>query len=76
MGKCINCGKELHRIVKFGNSLNPEIPYVLLGFYPHFYFRDMPFTSRRHAQECREAALDAGLKRVRVGNIHLLGRDY
>ena len=76
MGKCINCGKELHRILKFGVSLDPEIPYALLGFCPHFYFLDMPFTSRSHVQECREAALDAGLKRVGIGNIPLLGRDY
>ena len=68
--------EEVSLIAKFLASLGPEIPYALLGFYPHFYFRDMPVTSRRHAQECREAAQDAGLERVRVGNIHLLGRDY
>lgn len=68
--------EEVSLIAKFVASLDPAIPYSLLGFYPHFYFRDMPVTSRRHAQECREAALDAGLKRVRVGNAHLLGKDY
>ena len=76
MGKFTNCGKELHLIIKFVASLDPEIPNVLLGFYPRFCFWDMPVTSHRHAQECREAALDAGLTRVRVGNAHLLGRDY
>jgi len=45
-------------------------------FSPYFYFKDLPLTSRRHAEECREAALEAGLNRVRIGNIHLLGRDY
>jgi pyruvate formate lyase activating enzyme len=34
---------------------------------------DMPLTSRRLAEKCREAALGAGLKRVRIGNVHLLG---
>jgi pyruvate formate lyase activating enzyme len=43
-----------------------------LGFYPHFFMPDMPRTSRRHAKACRQAALDAGLKRVKLGNIHLL----
>ncbi|MDH5466729.1 MAG: hypothetical protein OEY25_04855 [Candidatus Aminicenantes bacterium] len=62
--------------MEFMAFLNPEIPCALLGFCPHFYFQDMPVTSRCHARECREAALDAGLKRVRMGNIHLLGRDY
>ncbi len=68
--------EEVYHTAKFIASLNPEIPYSLLGFFPHFYFRDLPPTSRRHAEECKEAALEAGLKRVRLGNIHLLGKDY
>ncbi len=68
--------REVYRIARFMASLNPEIPYSLLGFHPHFYMKDLPPTSRRHAEESRELALQAGLKRVRIGNIHLLGRDY
>lgn len=67
---------EVFQIARFLASLDAEIPYSLLGFYPHFYFRDLPTTSRRHAEECKEAARRAGLKRVRIGNIHLLGKDY
>ena len=68
--------EEVAKIARFIASLNPEIPYSLLGFYPHFFMGDLPRTSRRHAEECREAALEVGLERVRIGNIHLLGRDY
>jgi len=68
--------EEVYQIAEFMASLNPDIPYSLLGFHPHFYFRDLPPTSRRHAEECREAALEAGLRRVKIGNIHLLGNDY
>ena len=68
--------EEVFQIAEFVAGLEPNIPYVLLGFHPHFYFRDMPVTSRRHAEECRQAAHEAGLQNVRVGNIHLLGRDY
>jgi pyruvate formate lyase activating enzyme len=67
---------EVYQIAKFIASLNPDIPYALLGFYPHFYFRDFPVTSRRQAKECQEAALEAGVRRVRIGNLHLLGNDY
>jgi len=67
---------EVLRIAKFIASLNPDIPYALLGFHPHFYFRGLPVTSRRQARECHEAALEAGVKRVRIGNLHLLGDDY
>jgi len=68
--------EEVYQIAKFIASLDPEIPYALLGFYPHFYFKDLPSTSRLHAFECKEAAIEAGLKRVKIGNIHLLGKDY
>jgi hypothetical protein len=37
---------------------------------------DLPVTSRNHAEACREAALEAGLKKVKIGNIHLLGDAY
>jgi len=68
--------EEVSKIAGFIASLNSEIPYSLLGFHPHFYMRDLPRTSRRHAEECREASIEAGLKRVKIGNIHLLGGDY
>ena len=68
--------EEVYQIAKFIAALDREIPYSLLGFYPHFYFEDLPCTSRRHAQECRQAALEAGLSRVNIGNIHLLGKEY
>lgn len=68
--------EEVFRIAEFVAGLDPNIPYVLLGFHPHFYFRDMPVTSRRHAEECRQAAHEAGLQNIRIGNVHLLGREY
>lgn len=67
---------EVSNIAKFISGLNPEIPYSLLAFYPHFYLRDLPTTSRNHAQRCKEVAYNCGLKHVRIGNVHLLGEDY
>jgi len=49
--------EEISGIAAFVASLSPDIPYALLGFHPHFYFRDLPVTSRRQAQECQDAAL-------------------
>ena len=57
-------------------GLNPEIPYSLLGFYPHFYLHDLPTTSRSHALRCKQVAERAGLRKVNIGNVNLLGRDY
>ncbi len=68
--------EEVSRIARFIAGLNPDIPYSLLGFHPHFFMPDLPRTSVRHAQEAEAAARLAGLTRVRIGNRHLLSRDY
>lgn len=68
--------EEVGNIARFISSLNPDIPYSLLAFYPQFHMQDLPTTSRKHARKCLEAAQKAGLKRVRIGNIHLLRNAY
>ena len=67
---------EVAGIAGYLAELNPEIPYSLLAFYPHFHLQDLTTTSRNHALRCKELAENAGLKRVHIGNVHLLGRDY
>ncbi len=63
---------EVRRLARFIASIDRDIPYSLLAFHPSFYMTDLPVTSRRMAEECLEAALDEGLRRVRLGNVHLL----
>jgi pyruvate formate lyase activating enzyme len=67
---------EVSALAKFIADLNPDIPYNLLAFHPHFYMNDLPTTSRTHALRCLTAARDAGLRRVHIGNLHLLGAEY
>ncbi|RLF11445.1 MAG: radical SAM protein [Thermoprotei archaeon] len=64
--------EEVDEIAEFIASLNPDIPYSLLVFHPDHYMDDMPITPRKQVEECLEAA-KRHLKRVHVGNIHLLG---
>ena len=64
--------EEIRSISRFIASVSPEIPYALLAFHPQFYFVDLPVTSRSHALRCKEIAEEAGLRRVRIGNAHLL----
>ncbi|RMF32092.1 MAG: radical SAM protein [Chloroflexi bacterium] len=64
--------EEVGRIARFIAEINPEIPYSLLAFAPHFVMPDLPCTSRRHAEEAEEAARAAGLRHVHIGNRHLL----
>jgi pyruvate formate lyase activating enzyme len=67
---------EVAALARFIAELNPDIPYSLLAFYPHYYIKDLPVTSRAHALRCLNAAKDVGLKRVHIGNLQLLGNDY
>lgn len=67
---------EVHRIARFVAEQDPETPYALLAFAPHFRMRDLPRTSFAHAEEAVAAARDAGLRNVRLGNRHLLSREY
>jgi pyruvate formate lyase activating enzyme len=67
---------EVGRIARFIASLDPDIPYALLGFHPHFFVPDLPRTSVRHAEQALAAAQEAGLTRVRIGNRHLLSHEY
>lgn len=67
----VDCS-EVEHIAKFIASLDPNIPYSLLAFHPDFLLYDLPRTSRREALEALSRAQVAGLKRVHIGNMHLL----
>jgi pyruvate formate lyase activating enzyme len=67
---------EVGAIAEYLAEINPEIPYRLLAFHPQFMLRDLPTTSRSHAFRCKEAAQHAGVRRVEIGNFHLLGNAY
>jgi pyruvate formate lyase activating enzyme len=64
--------EEVAQIARFIARLNPDIPYALLAFAPEFHLQDFPTTSSAQAEACFEAAKSAGLRRVRIGNQHLL----
>lgn len=65
--------EQVGKIARFIASINPDIPYALLGFAPNFYLSDLPCTSIQQAEQAQAAAMDAGLTNVRIGNRHLLG---
>jgi pyruvate formate lyase activating enzyme len=64
--------EEVREISKWIAILNSDIPYALLAFYPQFFFKDLPVTPRSLALRCKEVAEGEGLRRVRIGNLHLL----
>ncbi|WP_234697324.1 radical SAM protein [Candidatus Kryptonium thompsonii] len=64
--------EEVYQIAKFIAQFDKNIPYSLLAFYPQFYLCDLPVTSKQLMRECVDAAISGGLKRVYIGNVHLL----
>lgn len=64
--------EEVSAIARFIASVDPTTPYALLAFHPDFVMTDLPITDRALADACLSAAREAGLTRVRLGNIHLL----
>ncbi len=68
--------EELEALAGFIAGLSRDIPWSLLAFYPTFYLDDLPTTSRRHAQLALAIARKHGLKRVNLGNRHLLSEAY
>jgi len=67
---------EVAHIAAFLAGLDRDIPYRLLAFHPEFMLQDLPSTSRSQALRCKQAAERSGLRRVSVGNLHLLRDDY
>ena len=64
--------EEIREISRWMASLDPDIPYSILAFYPQFFFKDLPVTPKALAFRCKEIAEGEGLRRVRIGNLHLL----
>lgn len=64
--------EEIWGLATYIARINPDIPYALLAFAPQFIMDDSPTTTAAQALACLETAKRAGLKRVRLGNEHLL----
>lgn len=63
---------EIKAIAQFIASVDESIPYSLLGFFPQFEMSDLPMTLRKDAERYAKIAKEAGLKNVRIGNVHIL----
>lgn len=68
--------EEVRKIAEYLAVIDSSIPYILLAFHPDNILRDLPPTSKKHAEAARREALRAGLKEVYIGNVWLLGNYY
>ncbi len=64
--------EEVYGIASYIAEYDDETPYVLLAFAPHHLMNDIPTTSRAQMMSCLEAAIEAGLKNIHIGNYWLL----
>jgi len=63
---------EVYGISSYLASIDSSIPLVLLAFAPHHLMRDTPTTRYTHMMECVNAAKEAGLENIHIGNLWLL----
>lgn len=68
--------EEVKGVARFIEYLDPNIPLTLMPFYPAFYLKDIPGTSRTHAERALEVAGHYGLRHARFESIEFLGDDY
>ncbi|MDM7274731.1 MAG: radical SAM protein [Thermoprotei archaeon] len=68
--------EEVRSITEYLAGLETTTPIVLLAFHPDHLMRDLPPTSRKHAEEALKAAKESGIKEVYIGNEWLLGPYY
>jgi pyruvate formate lyase activating enzyme len=63
---------EIGSLARTIAEVDPTIPYSLLAYQPSYLMSDLPMCAKPYVQECRQAALSAGLKRVKIGNPFLV----
>ena len=52
-------------------SVDADIPFTILAFFPEYRMRDVPVPNLGEMIEAYNAARDAGLRSVKLGNLHL-----
>ncbi|MBE0516407.1 MAG: hypothetical protein IBX41_03295 [Methanophagales archaeon] len=53
-------------------SVDAEIPFTILAFFPEYKMRDVPSPTLWQMIEAYRAAKDAGLRRIKLGNLHVV----
>jgi pyruvate-formate lyase-activating enzyme len=66
---------QLEEIARRLCSVDPEIPFTILAFFPEHLMRDFRTPTAEEMALAYKAAKDAGLKNVRLGNLGVFLRD-
>ncbi len=60
---------QIRRIAELLAQVHPEIPYAIIAFLPEHKLKHVPPPNFQQMVEAFEAAKDAGLKKVKLGNL-------
>ena len=63
---------QIGRIAATLAAVDPDIPFTILAFFPAYQMRDVPSPSLVQLIEAFQAARAAGLRRIKLGNVHLV----
>ncbi len=64
--------EEIDLITKFIASINPDIPFSLLGFHSSYLMSETRYTTKIEAEKYYKIARKNGIKNVHIGNRHIL----
>ena len=67
--------EELRAAAEWLASVDPEMPWHVTAFYPHFQMRDRPPTPPATLARAYEIGKEAGLKYIYVGNVYDPARE-
>ncbi len=65
---------QIAAIARLVASLDPEVPFTILAFFPAYQMLDTPPPTLAQVVEAYEAVHEAGLRQVRLGNCGLFAR--
>jgi len=67
--------EEKSAVIQFLVSVSRDIPLHITRFYPMYMMKDVPPTPIEDMIEFRNKAIDAGLRYVYLGNVHVEGGE-
>ncbi len=62
---------QIGKIATVLASVDAEIPFTILAFFPAYKMIDVPTPNLRQMIDAYNAAKDAGLRKIKLGNVHL-----
>jgi pyruvate formate lyase activating enzyme len=67
---------QIGRIAVALSAVDADIPFTILAFFPEYQLRDVPSPTLEQMIAAYHAARDAGLRKIKLGNVPLFARTH